>query len=187
MSKKTAARPKDEANEFDDSAYENVLVSATFDYNQASYAHAALLLAPRAKQRLTFASLTSLILMLFCAWNFRDNQVLLYTTAGLAILILFVWSNWERLQGRYARSSTLGLAGGPERRHVVVCDDAVHVQSSTGASDTFPLSDLRTVRYTDEHLVAGFGSRRYVYVPRRALSEGRYRKLATFLSEHSRH
>ena len=58
MSKKTAARPEDEANEFDDSAYENVLASTTFDYNQASYAHAALLLAPRAKRRLPCASLT---------------------------------------------------------------------------------------------------------------------------------
>ena len=87
----------------------------------------------------------------------------------------------------YARRTTLAAAPPSEQRHVAVCEDCVHVESEAGPIGDFDLSDLRTVRYTDEHLVAGFGSRRYVYVPRRALSEGRYRKLAAFLSEHSRH
>ena len=65
----------------------------------------------------------------------------------------------------------------------VVCDDAVHVQTSLGSSATYPLSDLKWVSATDECLLASFGHGRYVYVPRRCLSENRYRDLIRFLED----
>lgn len=186
MAKKTAVRRRDESVEFDDSAYENVRVSVTYDYNELTFARAAERLAPRGRQILTIANFVSLVVLVFCAWQLREQTVLLFCAAVVAFVVLYMWGNWNKLQLRYAKRTSLGLSGTSERRHVVVCDDAVHVQSSSGASATYSVSDLRTVSSTDEHLVAGFGSRRYVYVPRRATSEGRYRELVRFFEDHKR-
>ena len=55
MSKKTAVRRKDEKGEFDNSAYENVQVSATFDYNEVTLSYAAELVAPNVKRTSTLS------------------------------------------------------------------------------------------------------------------------------------
>lgn len=183
MAKKTAVRRRDESGEFDNSAYENVRVSATFDLNEVSLSYAAELVAPGIKRTLRPISFMALILLVFAAWQFRDQQTFLIVPAIVVMALLFAWSNWNRLQTRVIRSSSLALADGPERMHVVVCDDAVHTESSSGKRETYPLSQLKTLHATDECLLAGFGRRRYVYVPRKALSEGRYRSLVEFLRE----
>ena len=165
MSKKTAVRRKDETGEFDNSAYENVRVSATFDYNEVTLSYAAELVAPNVKRTLGPISFVALIVM----------------------ALLFVWSNWNRVQTHVACRSSLALDGGSERRHVVVCDDAIHTETSAGKHETYPLSELKTLHATDECLLAGFGRGRYVFIPRKALSEGRYRSLIEFLEEKRGH
>ena len=86
-----------------------------------------------------------------------------------------------------ARSAELlGLGLKNVRRHVAVTDDAVHVENEDGELGCYSLSELRVVHSTSEFLVADFGEKRYVYVPRSALSENRYRDLVRFLNEKSR-
>lgn len=183
MAKKTAARRREGQSEFSDDAFENVRASATYDYNELVLARAAERIHPRAKQYLTFVNFASLLILVFCAWNFRDNNVLLLVLAVVAFALLYVWANWNTLQLRLARRGSLALEGPNERRHVVVCDDAVHVQSNLGSSATYPLSDLKWVSATDGCLLASFGRGRYAYVPRRCLSENRFRELVRFLED----
>ena len=183
MAKKTAVRRKDESGEFDNSAYENVRVSATFDYNELSLSYAAELIAPNVKRTMGPVSFVGLILLVFAAWQFRDQQTFLIAPAIIVMALLFVWSNWNRVQMRIASASSLALDDGPERHHVVVCDNAIHTETNKGERATYPLSELKTLHATDECLLAGFGRRRYVYIPRKALSEGRYRSLLEFLRE----
>ncbi len=187
MSKKTAVRRKDETGEFDNSAYENVRVSATFDYNEVTLSYAAELVAPNVKRTLGPISFVALILLVFAAWQFRDQQTFLIAPAIIVMALLFVWSNWNRVQTHVACRSSLAIDGGSERRHVVVCDDAIHTETSTGKHETYPLSELKTLHATDECLLAGFGRGRYVFIPRKALSEGRYRSLIEFLEEKRGH
>ena len=183
MAKKTAARRREGKLEFNDDAFENVRASATYDYNELVLARAAERIHPRTRQYLTFVNLASLLILVFCAWNFRDSNALLLVLAVIAFALLYVWANWNTIQLRLARGGSLALEGPDERRHVVVCDDAVHVQSNLGSSATYQLSDLKWVSATDECLLACFGRGRYVYVPRRCLSENRYRDLVRFLED----
>lgn len=187
MAKKTAVRRKDESGEFDNSAYENIRVSATFDFNEVSLSYAAELVAPNVKRTLGPISFFALILLVFAAWQFRDQQTFLIVPAIIVMALLFVWSNWNRVQTRVICASSLALNGGAERHHVVVCDDAIHTETDKGERATYPLSELKTLHATDECLLAGFGHRRYVYIPRKALSEGRYRSLIEFLEEKRGH
>lgn len=183
MAKKSAVRRRSEQSEFSDDAFENVRASMTYDYNELVLARAAERIHPRTKQYLTFVNLASLLILVFCAWNFRDNNALLIVLAVIAFALLYVWANWNTIQLRLARRGSLALEDPNERRHVVVCDDAVHVQTNLGSSTTYPLSDLKWVSATDECLLASFGRRRYVYIPRRCLSENRYRDLIRFLED----
>ena len=68
--------------------------------------------------------------------------------------------------------------------HVVACDDALHLEDTHGTKMRFDYADLRVVYPTSEFVVAGFGGKRYVYVPRSALSEGRFRELVRILDAH---
>ena len=83
-------------------------------------------------------------------------------------------------------NSTLAAPASAERRHVAVGEKSVHVENEAGELGCYDLSDLRAVHSTSEFLVADFGQKRYVYVPRSALSENRYRDLVRFLNEKSR-
>lgn len=167
---------------FDDSGYEDVRYAATFDYDELALSRAAELLGgERAKNALTavnFGILAAIVLLLVI-----DQRNVVPAVIGVvAFVVVSTLSNkWGRAQLAYARRSTLALAVPSEKRHVVVCADAVHTRSESGTTATYPLSELRVVRSNGDCLVAGFGQRRYVYVPRRALSEQRFRDLVSFL------
>ena len=90
MAKKTAVRHKDESGEFDNSAYENVRVSATFDYNEVALSYAAELIAPNVKRTLGPISFVALILLVFDAWQFRDQQTFLIAPAIIVMALLCV-------------------------------------------------------------------------------------------------
>ena len=168
---------------FDDAKYGRPLFSATFDYNELSFSRAANMLAPRVEPVAKLASVVPLLGIVFSALAFKDNNPLLYVCFVVAMVFLVVSSNWSQVLQGYARRTTLAPAPGGERRHVVVTDDAVHMENEQGALGSYDLSDLRVVHRNDECVVAGFGARRYAYVPRSALSEGRFRELGRFLEE----
>ncbi len=172
-----------EAFRFDDSKYGRTLFSASFDYGELSFARAVEMLAPRVPTALKLVSVVPLLGIVLAALLVGTDSVALYASFAVALVCIVATGNWSRVLTGYARKTTLAPAEGGERRHVAVTEDAVHVESERGPIGSFDLSDLRTVYHTAECVVAGFGEGRYAYVPRSALSEGRFRELCRFLDE----
>lgn len=183
MAKKSAARRK-EQSAFDDEKYEGVRMSATFEYNELSLSRSAEQLAPRLKNSLLFLNVASLLALVAAAIILPDLTALLIALFVVAVGAMYVYHNWNAMMVRYARSTTLDPASYQGSIHVAVCDDALHLADEGGTDDRYDYSDLRVVYPTGEFLVAGFGKKRYVYVPRSALSEGRFRELVRILDEH---
>lgn len=181
--KRRAAEKNAEQFRFDDTKYGHTLFSVTFDYNELAFSHAANMLAPRTPTALKFVSAVPLLGIVFCALAFKDNNVLLIVCFAVAMAFIVISGNWDQMLRTYARKTTLAPAAGGERRHVAVTEDAVHVENEQGPLGSYNLSDLRAVYRNSECVVAGFGQKRYVYVPRAALSEGRFRELGRFLEE----
>lgn len=183
--KSPASRRRAEKNSFDDDAYENVRFSATFDYNELARDRAAAVLAPRAHRGVLFGEGAALVGIVAVALTLgvEGTTVPLVALFLVALVLIFVANRWPDLQLRHTRGGSLDPAAGGERMHVVVCDDAVHVRSDKRPVQDFDLSRLRVLHDNEDFLVAGFGGRDYVYVPRAGLSENRYRELTHFLRE----
>lgn len=184
MAKKNAARKDAKNNEFDDSSYSNIRYSTSFDYDALDFTRAASLIAPRAKSNITIASYVVLVVIV---GMLLINSKLL----APAIFMVLVWTllqglsrNWTWIQERQARSTTLAL-GNPsgERRHVVVTDDSVHTEVAGGTKVSYRIADLKHVENSELCILLSFGNKGYVYIPRSALSENRYRELGRFLQQ----
>lgn len=169
---------------FDDKKYEGVRFSATFEYNELTFTRAAEQLFPRGRSAATIVTFLLLVLLVLTALMLENTPVLVVLFV-LCLVAMNAATRWSDLQIWYARSTTLAPGDGAERRHVVVCEDEVHVEDESGDDAAYPLSSLRVVYATSDFLVAGFGNKRYVYVPRSALSESRFRDLVGFLDAHA--
>ena len=187
MAKKNAARRKAIAESqpsFDDSKYGNVLYSMTFDYNELSLTRASELLAPRMRGALSAASFISLAVLVLAALAFgNQGYPLLIALFLVSVGLLYASSNIARLRLRYARTTTLDPTAYDGALHVAVEDDAIHVHDAQGAGGDYPLSELKTSISSSEGILAGFGSKRYVFVPRSSMSESRFHELARMLAE----
>ena len=183
MAKKKANRKKrvmaaEPAVKFDDSKYDNVRFSATYDYGELALSKAASYLAgQKAKVASLILSIASLALMIVVLIADSNNLGPALVLLVLSMVGTVLTTNWHTLQIRYARGTTLDTLGGPSRRHVVVTDDAVHCVAPDGSEDVFALSDLRTVSADDDGLLAGFGNKRYAYVPAASMSASRFQEL----------
>lgn len=190
MAKKAASRRKSASpqRKFDDTQYDGVRFSATFEYNELSLARAASWIWPRGKYVTLAVAFVSLLLLVGMLYINQDLLIPALAPLAVSIVASSLNSRWDRVQLRRANRSSLALdeTRAPQTRHVVVCDDAVHVEVEGGASDTYPLSDLRVVHSNNDSAFAGFGDGRYVYVPRSAMSEGRFRELVRFFEGHLR-
>lgn len=186
MSKKSPARHREGApapSWFDDARYEGVRFSATFEYNELSLNRAAEQIAPRLKGILTVADFGSLVVLILLAMALRDQTLLLVIVFLIPATLLYVTNNLSSLQVRYARGTNLDPVTMGSRVHVTVCENSLHLCNDEGGQQDFDLSDLRFVHDTSDFLVAGFARRRYVFVPRSALSENRFHDLVRFLGE----
>lgn len=183
---KSAARRKDDARAFDDKKYGHALFSATFEYGELAFARAAEQLGLRLKSALTAASFASLVALILVILIDESFLVLIGIIFVLSLVLVFATSRWTDIQLRYARRTTLASPALSERRHVVVCEDAVHVENEAGELGSYDLSELRVVHATGDFVVAGFGHGRYVYVPRVALSENRFHELVRFFDSRCR-
>ena len=171
---------------FDDKKYGRTLFSATFDYSELTLARAAELLGNGVKNALTGCAFATLLAMIIVILVDDSLFVLVGILFVASFALIMVTSRWSSLQVRYARTTTLAAPASAERRHVAVGEKSVHVENEAGELGCYDLSDLRAVHSTSEFLVADFGQKRYVYVPRSALSENRYRDLVRFLNEKSK-
>lgn len=168
---------------FDDKKYGKTLFSATFEYNELSFARAAETLGHGVRNALTAAAFVALLALIVVLLVDEKPTVLVAVVFVVSLALVYCTTRWDRLQIRYARRTTLELTPPAEVRHVAVCDDSVHVENEAGSIGDFALSELKTVRQNSDCVMAGFGSGRYAYVPRSALSENRYRELGRFLKE----
>ena len=112
MAKKSSARRREQSAQslFDDSKYENVRVAATFEYNELSLSRAAEQLAPRLKSSMVFVSLASLLALVAAAILVPDLSALLIGLFVVAVVMMYVQYNWNKLAVRYARTTTLDPA-----------------------------------------------------------------------------
>lgn len=185
MPKKSPAHKDQNAPiKFNDEKYDHLHFSTTFEYNELCLARAAELLCPRLKQAATIGNFGALILLVLVALWAKDAIIVMIVLFVIATALSYVTSNWRKLQLRYARTTSLGSWTQVGRLHVAFCDDALHVEDKTGELATYPTSELRYVHETGDFVVAGFGRKRFVYVPRAALSENRWRELLRFLKDH---
>lgn len=191
---RAAAQPAADAVKFDDTAYADVRFSATFDYDELAVSRASTMIMERGRQISLGVAFVSLAILVGMLWINRDLLLPSMVFLVIAILASNATNNWPKIQRKYANKSTLALTGGAEKRHVVVCGDAVHVSvaaaSGTSAdgektvrTQSYPLSELRRVTRGVECTLADFGQKRLVYVPRAALSDTRYKELGAFLAE----
>lgn len=186
MAKKSAARRKPAAEgTFDDKKFPGARIQATFDYNELSLIRAANQLGQRGKNvalAVAFVSLATVILvLLFDQSNLAPALVIL----AISVVSSSVATRWDKVQLRYARKTSLGFEGSGDRRRVTLTDDALHLETSNGTEASYPLSELRFVHATDDSVTAGFAKGCYVYVPRSALSENRFKELVRILKQHT--
>ncbi|MBM6676953.1 hypothetical protein H6A07_09425 [Olsenella uli] len=175
--RKDAAQPR-----FDDKKYEGVLFSATYECNELALARASETLGQRLKTGLTAASFVSLLLMLVSLLVDNEATPFVIVLFLVSLVLVYGTTRWDRLQLAYARRTVLAPVASGEQRHVAVCEGGVHVENEAGPLLDLDYSDLRFVRQNGDCVVAGFGQRRYVYVPRSAMSENRFRDLGRFLT-----
>ena len=175
--KRSVAAASEPAYKFDDEKYGDVRFSATYDYGELALSKAASYLGGQRARAVSLAvSMVCLALMLVVliadSHNLGPALVLLLVSGAGTIAI----TNWHKMQLNYARKSTLAYTG-EARRHVVIAGDKVYCVAPGGDEDVFSLSDLRTVSADEDGLLAGFGGRRYVYVPAAAMSASRFQEL----------
>ena len=186
MAKKHSARRRSAAEKqpvFDDSMYDNVRYSMTFEYGELGLTRASELLAPRARTYLLAGCVASLVLLIFVTLVMGDSYPLLIAAFVVALCLLNAFANIAHIRLNYVRASTIDPASYDGTIHVVVDDEAVHVRDTRGVGGDYPLAELKHVNANSEGILARFGYRRYVFVPRKALSEGRFNSLAQLLKD----
>ncbi len=185
MAKKHKTRRKASAEgklpTFDDSMYDNVRYSMTFEYGEVGLTRASELLAPRARGFILAASFVFLVILIILALTMQDNYPLLILVFVIAFCLLQAFSNISFLRLNYVRASTIDPDLYDGIIHVVVDEDTVHVRDTRDVGEDYALADLKHVSANADGILARFGRRRYVFIPRGALSEGRYRSLGQLL------
>lgn len=181
--KKTArkARPTSVETSYksDDEKYEGLRFSATYDYGELALSKAASYLGGQKARIASFVvSMVCLALMIVVLLADSHNMAPAIVLLVLSMGGTAVSTNWHNMQLNYARNSSLGFKGTSSRRHVVVTGDAVYVADESGAEERYDLSDLRSVSADEDGLLAGFGGRRYAYVPSAAMSASRFQELS---------
>lgn len=176
--RKTRPASAEPAHKFDDEKYEGLRFSATYDYGELALSKAASYLGGQKARIASFAvSMACLALMIVVLIADANNLAPAIVLLVLSMAATAVSTNWHNMQLGYARNSSLGFKGTSSRRHVVVTGDAVYVADESGAEERYDLSDLRSVSADDDGLLAGFGGRRYAYVPSTAMSASRFQGL----------
>lgn len=185
MAKKSATSRKSAAPSiFDEKKFRSPRIQATFDYNELSLVRASNQLWQTGKNVMLGVAMVSLVgIISYILLGGEDNMAPAIGMLVVAVVSSAAVTRWDRVQLRYARKTTLGFEGTGERRRVTVTDDTVHMETSNGAEVSYPLSSLREVYVTEDSVTAGFGKGCYVYVPRAALSENRFRELGRIFKE----
>ncbi|RVU96689.1 hypothetical protein EII22_10730 [Coriobacteriales bacterium OH1046] len=168
----------------DDGKYGEVLYSFSYEMDDLNYFNAAGLVGSNRMQQILTGS--SMVLLLLIIGSLYDREHPLYPVAIAAFILFLALSiasqNWTRIRDRYVSRSSLTQLGGTDR-HVVVTAEAMIVEGPDDTVSSYPLSEFKKLAEDSDGALAKFGRRRYVYIPRKALSETRYRSLTKMLRE----
>lgn len=175
---RAAARRDDRSDRYDDSAYEDLRYSITYSMDELQFSRAASLVAPswlyNVGMGIAFVGLVAIILLLI---SNPDNLVPALVCMAVSLIGTYITGNWSSVVMRMAAGSTLALTGTDNHRHVVITDTELTELGPDDRKATYPLSDLKKVHADDDACVLDFGSKRYVYAPKSAMSENRFRAL----------
>ena len=171
-----------EKPKYDDTKYGEVRYSFSYSMGDEDYLDAKSLVGPaNVTQYLSLASMALLVIVIFLLYDRSHvNMPLLIVTIVLLIVLGFAMTSWPKIVDRYISSTNIASKGG-SLRHVVVTSDTLVVEGPDGQVATYPLAELKRVPSFENGALAKFGGRRYVYIPRRALSNSRYDALIKFL------
>lgn len=169
---------------FDDSKYDNVRYSMTFEYGELALTRASELLAPHARTYLTIGCAVSLVALIILAiTQGNDNYPVVIAVSVVAFALLTAVTSYGTLRLNYVRASTLDPDLYDGTLHVVIDDETVHMEDTRGVGGDYALADLKHVNDNSDGILARFGYRTYVYFPRSAMSEGRFRSLRQLLRD----
>lgn len=168
----------------DDGKYGEVLYSFSYEMDDLNYFNAAGLVGSNRMQQILTGSSMALLLLIIGSLYDREHPLYPVTIAAFVLFLVLnvIGQNWTRIRDRYVSASSLTQLGSPER-HVVVTTEAMIVEGPDDAASSYPLSELKKLAEDSDGALAKFGKRRYVYIPRKALSETRYRNLTKMLQE----
>lgn len=166
----------------DDERYGEVLYSFSYEMDDLNYFNAAGLVGSNRIQQIVAGS--SMVLLLLIIGSLYDRERPLYRVAITAFILFIVLSivgqNWTKIRDRYVSKSSLAQIGNPDR-HVIVTAETMVVEGPDDTVSSYPLSEFKKLAEDSDGALAKFGKRRYVYIPRKALSETRFRNLAKML------
>ena len=180
MAKKAA--PKQEKPKRDDEKYGDVQYSFSYDMDDLNFYNATCLIGSGRLQQ--FFPPIGMILLLIIILSLYDREHPIYPLAVAAfisfIALSTVINKWTTIRNWYVAKTTLGQLGSPER-HVVVTADTITQEGPDDTVATYPLSEIRRVAEDDDGALVKLGKGRYVYIPRKALSDSRYNALVKML------
>lgn len=180
MAKSSAkkAAPKAERPKHNDEQYGEVLHSLSYEFNSENYFNAAGLVgSSRMQQYITVASMGLLLLIIASLYD-QEHPLYPGAIAGFILfLLLSITANrWPQLRDAYLKESTLALTE-DTHRHVVVTPGEIIVEGPGEEVNRYPISQIKKIAEDSDGALVKLGAMRYVYIPRKSVSETRYRAL----------
>lgn len=114
-----------------------------------------------------------------------DNTPLLVALVIVTVVLMTLATRWRDLMVRSLRAAGFDTALAPEgqrRYEVSVFEDRFVVAHGSDLKTTLLVSDLRRPRPAKDVVVLRFSGKRYLPVPRKALSGARYNELLRFVA-----
>lgn len=183
--KKSNRRPQveDDSKQYDDRKYEGLRYSLTYDYDEYSYTHACSLVLEQGSNVCIGVAIVTLIILVVLLVVDETAIVPAVVLLVICAVASALGGTWRSIQMRYANGTSLAQKGPEDRRHVVVCEDAIHVEYADGSEDHYELAKLKYVRSAVDYCIICFEDKGFVFVPRSAMSVNRFRNLVRELQE----
>lgn len=175
------------ALERDQERYGEVLYSATYDIDDDLAQDASALYgSPHlVDASLAMAAAGVIGLMVTIPMGFH-NAFASVISLILAVSGSTASGNWHNVQTWAIMGTNLGDSKDDLHRHLVVTEDAIHVEGPGAEVATYPLSELKRVRHDEKGCLASFGKARVAYFPAGSMSKDRLRDLEALLEERAK-
>ena len=165
----------------DESDWGEVLWDATYTYDANASYDAIEQIGPAAKRNCLIASFVSLSGMLVVLVIFRNQLPPALPFLVVALASLWAQGNWDRVQRRLSRDTTLPAPPESERRRFTVEASTLHQAGASIGQVDYNLADLKKVQDCGSFLLLYFSKHRFAYVPKNCFSVSRLTDLTSHL------